>query len=150
MGLAAGRTFNDIIDAYLNWDEKNHKPTSLEEIQRYCRLHIRRLFGDFHCSKLSRGVVQRIYDDMAFAEHFAAKIIDWSHTIWGWGDKRELVDDRRNPFKIEKRVTKSRRKRILSMDEYRRLWSVIHYHRYHGTISNMTLTCPRSSVQFEC
>jgi integrase len=139
IGLASGKTFNDIIDHYLAWAEKNHKPTSLEEVRRYCRLHLRKLFGEIQCNSLTRGVVQQIYDGLDHSPSFSAKIIDWSRVMWSWADRREMVDDRRNPFQIDRRITKSRRKRILSPEEYRRLWAVIEQYRYIGTIPNVTI-----------
>ena len=139
LGLAAARTFNDVIDKYLDWATGHHKETSLTEVRRYCRLHIRPRFGGFTVSNLTRGSVQQVYDKIEQAPHFRAKIIAWARSIWTWAEKRDLVGDFRNPFVIDVGVPKARRARVLAPQEYQRLWQAIEVHRYRGTIRNVSL-----------
>jgi integrase len=137
--LTEARLFDDVIDRYLSWASDHHKSSSFQEVGRFCRLHIRPQFGGFLVTDLTRGRVQQAYDKLKQAPHFRAKIITWSRTIWSWGEKRELVGEGRNPFAIQIRVSKPRRDRVLSTDEYRRLWEAIERHRYRGTIRNVSL-----------
>src|SRR4028118_2137298 len=102
------RLFNDVIDRYLAWASDHHKRSSYQEVNRFCRLHIRQRFGLARVSHLTRGHVQQVYDRLKQAPHFRAKIITWSRTIWSWGEKRDLVGEGRNPFVIEMRVSKPR------------------------------------------
>ncbi len=133
------RLFNDVIDRYLAWASDHHKRSSYQEVNRFCRLHIRQRFGLARVSHLTRGHVQQVYDRLKQAPHFRAKIITWSRTIWSWGEKRDLVGEGRNPFAIEMRVSKPRRDRVLSPNEYRCLWEAIESHRYRGAIRNVSL-----------
>ncbi|WP_134499058.1 integrase arm-type DNA-binding domain-containing protein [Microvirga pakistanensis] len=137
--LTEARLFNDVIDRYLSWASDHHKSSSFQEVGRFCRLHIRPQFGGFLVADLTRGRVQQTYDKLRQAPHFRAKIITWSRTIWAWGEKRELVGEGRNPFAIEMRVSRPRRDRVLSTDEYRCLWEAIERHRYRGAIRNVSL-----------
>jgi integrase len=137
--LAEAHTFNDVIDRYLSWAADHHKGSSFVEVGRFCRLHIRPQFGTFRLADLTRGRVQQGYDKLKQAPHFRAKIITWSRTIWSWGEKRDLVGEGRNPFAIKIQVPKPRRDRVLSPEEYRRLWSAIEHHRYRGAIRNVSL-----------
>ena len=139
VSLAAARTFNDVIDKYLEWADGHHKETSLAEVRRYCRVHIRPRFGDSMVSVLTRGSVQQVYDRMRQAPHSRAKVIAWARSIWTWGEKRELVGDTRNPFVIDIGVSKPRRARVLTPDEYKRLWQALEKHRFHGGIRSVSL-----------
>jgi len=139
VGLAEAKDFNSIIDKYLEYALEHHKPTSLREVQNYCRLHIRKHFGDLPCQKISKGYVQRIFDGLKQAPHYRSKIIQWSRIIWSWAEQRELVGEQRNPFTIETRVPKPKRSRILSPDEYSRLWQAIEKYRYKGVIPKISL-----------
>jgi integrase len=137
--LAEARTFDDVIDKYLSWAADHHKSNSFAEVGRFCRLHIRTRFGMFRVTDLTRGRVQQVYDKLKQAPHFRAKIITWSRTIWSWGEKRDLIGEGRNPFAIEMQVPKPKRDRVLSSDEYRRLWDAIEHYRYRGTVRNVSL-----------
>ncbi|KAA0681998.1 site-specific integrase [Roseomonas genomospecies 6] len=139
VGLASARTFNEVIDRYLEWADGHHKETSLAEVRRYCRLHIRPRFGEFPVTSMSRGMVQQAYDKMRQGPHFRAKMIAWARSIWTWGEKRELVGDARNPFVIDVGVSKPRRSRVLTAEEYERLWAAIEKHRYRGAMKNVSL-----------
>jgi integrase len=137
--LADARMFDDVIDRYLSWASDHHKSSSYQEVSRFCRLHIRHRFGAIRVSDLTRGHVQQVYDRLKQAPHFRAKIITWSRTIWSWGERRDLVGEGRNPFIIQMLVSKPRRDRVLSSDEYRRLWEAIERYRYRGAIRNVSL-----------
>jgi hypothetical protein len=139
VGIAEAKTFNTLIDKYLLFAADNHKPTSLKEVQTYSRLHIRKYFGDMPCQKMSKGHVQLIYDRIKQSPHYKAKIIQWSRIIWGWAEKRELIGEQRNPFCIETKVPSAKRRRILSENEYRRLWKAIEKYRYQGIIPKISL-----------
>ena len=137
--LSSTRTFDEVIDRYLAWAATNHKPTSLAEVSRYIRLHIRPRFGASRVADLTTGGVQQVYDRIKHGPHFRAKIITWSRTIWAWGEKRDLVGTGRNPFMIDLGVRKARRSRVLCPEEYQRLWSAIESHRHRGAIRNVSL-----------
>jgi integrase len=139
MEQASAKTFDDVLDAYLRWAETHHKPTSLEQVQRCCRLQLRPRFGQFACDQLSRGVVQRVYDHMTEVPQYRARIIDWGRSIWTWGERRELVGPQRNPFAIETGVQRKRRQRILSDDEYSRLWTALKSYQHRRIIPPTTL-----------
>ncbi|MPR12382.1 tyrosine-type recombinase/integrase [Microvirga tunisiensis] len=137
--LASATLFNEVIDRYLVWAQGHHKESSFKEVSRFGRLHIRRHFGDVLVSDLTRGQVQRVYDRLRQAPHVRAKIIQWSRAIWAWAEKRDLVGDSRNPFVIVISVRKPRRDRVLSSEEYQRLWAALERHRYRGVIPNVSL-----------
>jgi integrase len=139
MELASAKTVGDVLDAYLRWAETHHKPSSLEQVQRCCRLQLRPRFGEFRCDRLTRGVVQRLYDRMTEAPHYRARIIDWGRSIWAWAERRELVGGQQNPFLIETGVQRKRRQRILSAEEYARLWGVLRSYRHRQVIPPATL-----------
>jgi len=128
-----------VIDRYLAWAKERHKQTSFQEVSRYCRLHIRPQFGGSRVAELTRGFVQQVYDRLRHAPQVRAKIVTWSRAIWAWAEKRDLVGDGRNPFVIETGVQKPRRERVLSPEEYQRLWRALDRHRYRGTIPNASL-----------
>lgn len=137
--LAAANTFDEVVDRYLSWAADHHKDSSFQEVSRFARLHIRLNFGGFRLTDLTRGRVQQIYDKLKHAPHVRAKIVSWSRAIWAWAEKRELAGNGRNPFVIETGVPKPRRKRVLSANEYQRLWAAIERHRFRGAIPNVSL-----------
>ena len=132
-------TFNQVIDRYLAWAKGRHKQTSFQEVSRYARLHIRRQFGGVKVAELTRGAVQQVYDRLRHAPQVRLKIVMWSRAIWSWAEKRDLVGDGRNPFVIETGVQKTRRERVLSPEEYQRLWQALDRHRYRATIPDVSL-----------
>jgi integrase len=138
--MAEATTFNDVIDAYLVWATTHHKESSLKEVQTYCRRLIRPRFGTFAVADLSFGVVQRAYDTMleGMAVSYANKMIDWARVMWNWGKRREHVEGE-NPFNIDKRSVRRRRKRILNPEEFARVWDSLEKYRYQGSIRNIAL-----------
>lgn len=138
--LHRATTFANVVDAYLIWSSTNSKKNSLRELTTYAKLHIKPTFGDEYICDLSLGVVQRHYDRMLskFATSYLNKMIDWSRTAWNWGKKREMVEGE-NPFLIDKKTTRRRRKRTLKPAEFARLWQCLERHRHLGTISNVSL-----------
>jgi integrase len=68
-----------------------------------------------------------------------AKIIQWSRAIWAWAEKRDLVGNNRNPFVILIKLRKPRRDRVLSPNEYQRLWAALERYRHRGAIPNVSL-----------
>lgn len=139
VALASATLFGDVIDRYLVWAQGHHKETSFKEVNRFCRLHIRRYFGEVLVSDLTRGQVQQVYDRLKQAPHVRAKIIQWSRAMWTWAEKRDLVGNNRNPFVIVIGTRKPRRDRVLSPDEYQRLWAALERHRQRGAIPNVSL-----------
>jgi integrase len=139
MEAVSTSTFNDVIDRYLAWAIGHHKQGSYQEVNRYCRLHIRRHFGSLRIGEVTKGRVQQVYDGLKQAPHFRARIIEWSRSIWAWAEKRELVGEARNPFAIDLAIPKPRRDRVLSSEEYQRLWEAIESYRFRGSIRNVSL-----------
>ncbi|WP_460452589.1 tyrosine-type recombinase/integrase, partial [Alsobacter sp. SYSU BS001988] len=133
------RTFDEVIDRYLAWAEDHHKPGSFKEVSRFARLHIRRHFGSMRLSELTRGHVQQVFDRGRNTSNFKVKMISWARAIWGWGERREMVGDGKNPFVIETGTPRPRRGRVLAPDEYCRLWLAIESHRHQGAIRNVAL-----------
>jgi integrase len=140
MNLHKANTFGQAVDAYLVHAGSNHKKTSLREVTTYCNLYLKPLFGDEYICDMSRGLVQRKYDKLldTRAITYVNKMIAWGRSIWNWALRRERVEGE-NPFLIEKKKTKKRRKRILKPDEFAKLWTALEKHRHRGTICNVSL-----------
>src|SRR4051812_7393176 len=139
VSLASATFFGEVIERYLAWARDHHKATSFEEVSRYCRLHIRPQFGTIRALDLTKGHVQQVYDRLKQAPHVRAKIVNWSRATWAWAEKRDLVGNSRNPFAIETKVRKARRDRVLTPEEYHRLWTTLERHRCRGAIPNVSL-----------
>jgi hypothetical protein len=69
VALASATLFGEVIDRYLIWAHGHHKESSFKEVSRFCRLHIRRYFGEVIVSDLTRGQVQQVYDRLMIHPH---------------------------------------------------------------------------------
>jgi len=117
-------TMNDLLADYIKSDRDGWADNTFRRV-RSNRKHIERLWGALRLSEITVLLVEQKLQTMKKTPAAATHVRKLAKQAWDWANKHE-VTDKRNPFALADNLEPERaRNRVLSPDEYRRLFAAI-------------------------
>ncbi len=111
-------TTSDLLDRYLSEHVRIHnRPTTIEEVERLVRRHIRPPLGHMKASAVSRSDIMKLHASMKDTPRQANFVLSVLSKIFNLSEAWEIRPDGTNPCRHVQRYKENKRERFLSDSE---------------------------------